>query len=49
MNDTPLKPASERMTVDMGLAEDTRKRLTNGLALILANSYVLLGKTLGFH
>jgi starvation-inducible DNA-binding protein len=49
MDDTPLRPASEGMSVDMGLSQDVRKRLTDGLALILSNSYVLLGKTHGFH
>ncbi|WP_404378613.1 Dps family protein [Caenispirillum salinarum] len=48
-DDTPLTPSAERMDVRIGVPEEHRKRLADGLAKVLANSYVLLGKTHGFH
>lgn len=48
-DDTFLTRSHEAAAIDIGLSEDARKRLADGLGTVLANSYVLLGKTHGFH
>ena len=50
MNDAvAIKPSHERIDVNIGLSEQHRQALSDGLQLVLANSYTLLGKTHGFH
>jgi starvation-inducible DNA-binding protein len=39
----------ETMSVQTGIPDEQRKRLADGLAKILADTYTLLGKTHGFH
>jgi starvation-inducible DNA-binding protein len=50
MNDAvTAKPSHERIEVNIGLSQQHREALSNGLQLVLADSYTLLGKTHGFH
>ncbi|HYD31707.1 MAG TPA: Dps family protein [Azospirillaceae bacterium] len=39
----------EPMAVSIGIPEEQRKALADGLARVLADTYTLLGKTHGFH
>lgn len=39
----------EPMAVSIGIPEEQRKTLSDGLARVLADTYTLLGKTHGFH
>jgi starvation-inducible DNA-binding protein len=43
------KPSLESNTVSIGVPENHRKLLADGLSQVLADSYTLLGKTHGFH
>lgn len=43
------KPSSEPAEVALGVPENHRKMLSDGLAQVLGDSYTLLGKTHGFH
>lgn len=48
--DTERTPAShEALPVQTGIADEYRQKLAEGLAVVLANTYTLLGKTHGFH
>ena len=44
-----LQPSHEPVPVNIGLSEQHRKQLSEGLQGVLADSYTLLGKTHGFH
>jgi starvation-inducible DNA-binding protein len=43
------QPSHEPLPVNIGLSEQHRKQLAEGLQGVLADSYTLLGKTHGFH
>jgi starvation-inducible DNA-binding protein len=50
MNDiVTAQPSHEQLPVNTGLSEQHRKQLSEGLQVVLADSYTLLGKTHGFH
>jgi starvation-inducible DNA-binding protein len=50
MNDIVApRPSHEPVDMNIGLSEQHRKALSEGLQLVLADSYTLLGKTHGFH
>jgi starvation-inducible DNA-binding protein len=44
-----IEPSAEPLGVEIGLEQNHRKALADGLAIVLADSYTLLGKTHGFH
>jgi starvation-inducible DNA-binding protein len=46
---TTPQPSHEPLPVNIGLSEQHRKQLAEGLQGVLADSYTLLGKTHGFH
>ena len=37
------------MDIDIGLTEEERRTIADGLGRLLADTYVLYGKTHGFH
>lgn len=48
-NVSGIKPSDEQMPVEIGLDDAARERLSIALGGILADSYVLLARTHGFH
>lgn len=46
---SPIRPSTEPIAAEIGLDEGARQKLAQGLGLVLADSYVLLGRTHGFH
>ena len=36
-------------SIDIGISQDQRQQIVDGLGLLLADTWVLYGKTHGFH
>ena len=49
MATSALQISNEPIEMATGIADDQRRQLSDGLAQVLAESYVLMGKTHGFH
>lgn len=44
-----VRPSHEPLDVKVGMPAEQRKLIANGLCKVLSDTYVLLGKTHGFH
>lgn len=44
-----IAPSNEPIPADIGIDQKDRKALSDGLGVVLADTYTLLGKTHGFH